>query len=51
MRRVLAVVVLGLFLVGCTCHIPQGQVKKETTPGHIMQDTGYNPASGKVKIK
>lgn len=51
MRRVLCLVVLCLFLAGCACHVPPGQIKKETTPGHIMQDTGYNPASGKVKTK
>lgn len=48
MRRILCLVALVLLLAGCTC---PGQIKKETTPGHIMQDTGYNPASGKVKIK
>ncbi|MDD5044226.1 MAG: hypothetical protein PHU91_04020 [Candidatus Omnitrophica bacterium] len=43
--------IMGLFIAGCCCHVPPGQIKKETTPGHIMQDTGYNPASGKMKTK
>lgn len=51
MRRVICAIMLGLFISGCACKLPPGQIKKETTPGHIMQDTGYNPASGKVKIK
>ena len=51
MFRVLCLAVLALFIAGCTCHLPPGQIKKETTPGHIMQETGYNPAFGKIKNK
>jgi hypothetical protein len=53
MRKWLWLVVLGVFLAGCygTCHIPPGQIKNDTAPGQVMHDTGYNPASGKVKCK
>lgn len=43
----LFVLLLGTaFLGGC---VTPGQVNRHATPGHIMQSTGYNPASGKVK--
>jgi hypothetical protein len=49
MRKLLLIVALAAFVsTGC---VPPGQVKKETAPGQVQKDTGYNPASGKVKIK
>ena len=50
MKKVLLLVMLCVFVfsvLGCT---PPGQVRRELTPGHIQQRTGYNPASGKVKL-
>lgn len=47
MRSLLLVFVV-LFIVGC-CHIPPGQIKKQSAPGQIQHHTGYNPASGKIK--
>ena len=45
-KILLALVVCSIILGGC---VPPGQIKKETAPGQIQKDTGYNPASGKVK--
>jgi len=49
MRRLLLLLV-AVFVLGCAS-IPPGQIKKETAPGQIQKETGYNPASGKIKIK
>jgi hypothetical protein len=49
MKKLLLVALLAAFVSsGC---VPPGQVKKETAPGQVQKETGYNPASGKVKIK
>lgn len=49
MKRLLIVAVLAAFVSsGC---VPPGQVKKQTAPGQVQKETGYNPASGKVKNK
>lgn len=50
MRKLLLVILVGAFVAGCA-HVPPGQIKKETAPGQIQKHTGYNPASGKIKIK
>ncbi len=48
--RMLILGFVGLFaLAGCS--VPPGQIRKHTTPGHIQQQTGYNPASGKMHPK
>ncbi len=49
MKKYLLLVIAAAFLfMGC---VPPGQVKKESAPGQIQKDTGYNPASGKTKQK
>jgi hypothetical protein len=48
--RSLLLVLIVLFIFGCR-HVPPGQIKKQTAPGQIQKNTGYNPASGKIKIK
>jgi hypothetical protein len=49
MRRVLLIALLAAFVSsGC---VPPGQVKKEAAPGQVQKETGYNPASGKIKTK
>ena len=50
MLKVISLFLIGIFISGCST-VPPGQVKKQTTPGHIQQNTGYNPASGKIKVK
>jgi len=50
MKRALLLVTLCLSVFSILgCATPPGQVKREFTPGHIQQRTGYNPASGKMK--
>jgi hypothetical protein len=49
MKRLLIVALLAAIISpGC---VPPGQVKKQTAPGQVQKETGYNPASGKVKNK
>ncbi|MCM8780065.1 MAG: hypothetical protein NC914_02825 [Candidatus Omnitrophica bacterium] len=48
LKTFILIIAAGIFISGC-CSVPPGQIKKETTPGHIQQETGYNPASGKIK--
>ncbi len=51
MKTIVILLLLASFIVFTSGCVPPGQVKKETTPGHIQKSTGYNPASGKVKHK
>lgn len=52
MKRMTMLIVPAVFLLtGCLVHVPPGQIKKETAPGQVQKNTGYNPASGKVKNK
>lgn len=49
MKKYFLLVIVAVFLfMGC---VPPGQVKKESAPGQVQKDTGYNPASGKIKQK
>ncbi|MFH1383831.1 MAG: hypothetical protein ABIH47_02575 [Candidatus Omnitrophota bacterium] len=44
MRKLVALLLLGILLSGCQC-----PMKKWCAPGQVQKATGYNPASGKVK--
>jgi len=51
--RILAVILIGMFVMGCA-HVPPGQIKKLSAPGQIKKVTGVNPKAAKkvdVKVK
>lgn len=41
--------VSALLAAGCVVKVPPGQVKKQSAPGQVQKQTGFNPASGKSK--
>lgn len=49
MKRFLLITTLVSFALG-GCIAP-GLVKKQSAPGQVQKATGFNPASGKVKVK
>lgn len=46
--KALLPLVIAVSLLSAAC-VPPGQIKKEAAPGQVQKDTGYNPASGKIK--
>jgi starvation-inducible outer membrane lipoprotein len=46
-----ALITLSALIFVTACAAPPGQIKKQTAPGQIQKETGYNPASGKIKDK
>ncbi|HEY4717321.1 MAG TPA: hypothetical protein VII00_09495 [bacterium] len=43
----LSFVVALFFSLSCVMHVPPGQIKKETTPGHIKKHLDDHPGKGK----
>ena len=50
-KLVIPMAVAALLAAGCVVTVPPGQSKKQFAPGQVQKQTGYNPASGKVKIR
>lgn len=51
MKVLLAVLVGSIFFINGCASVPPGQIKKQSAPGQVKKNTGYNPASGKIKVK